>query len=203
VPAHLATRGLVDGSFTSGKLPRRLGFLLVRTRPNEDTGTPLKRLTRWIERGDNPSAVAYGTLAIGLLIAAEDPAVETYPKLVEGTIVAIVLYWFAHSYAHILGQRFTTRRPISGHDIVNSFTRESALVWGATTPLLALLASWLIGAKLETAVTAALWTAALTLFIFEVIAGIRAGLSHMALAGNAIIGAGLGAALFAIKIILH
>jgi hypothetical protein len=53
------------------------------------------------------------------------------------------------------------------------------------------------------AVTAELATAALTLFSFEVIAGIRAGLSPMALAGNAIIGACLGAALFAIKIILH
>jgi hypothetical protein len=137
------------------------------------------------------------------LIAAEDPAVETYPKLVEGTIVAIALYWFAHSYAHILGRRFTTRRPIARHDIINAFVRESALVWGATTPLLTLLASWLIGAKLETAVTAALWTAALTLFMFEVIAGIRTGLSRIALAGNAIIGAGLGAALLAIKMILH
>jgi hypothetical protein len=175
----------------------------VGTRPFQHLAIQLERLTRWIQPGDNPSGVAYGTIAVGLLIAAEDPAVETYPKLVEGTIVAIALYWLAHSYAHILGQRFRTRRPPSRHEIMNAFTRESALVWGAATPLLTLLAGWFIGAKLETAVTAALATAALTLFGFEVIAGIRAGLSRMALAGNAIIGACLGAALFAIKVILH
>ena len=175
----------------------------MASRPFQYLATQLERLTWWIQPGDKPGEVAYGTIAVGLLIAAEDPAVETYPKLVEGTIVAIALYWFAHSYAHILGQRFRTRRPPSRHEIMNAFTRESALVWGATTPLLALLASWFIGAQLETTVTAALATAALTLFSFEFIAGIRAGLSHIALAGNAIIGACLGAALFAIKIILH
>lgn len=175
----------------------------MSTRTSHKPGTRFERLARRIQRGGNPTAVAYGTIAVGLLIAAEDPAVETYPKLVEGTVVAIALYWCAHSYAHILGRRFTTGRPISKHDITNAFSRESALVWGAAAPLLALLASWLIGAKLETAVTAALWAAALTLFILEVLAGIRADLSRMALAGNAIIGAGLGAALFAIKMILH
>jgi len=153
----------------------------VGTRLFQYLATQLERLTRWIQPGDNPGGVVYGTIAVGLLIAAEDPAVETYPKLVEGTIVAIALYWLAHSYAHILGQRFRTRRALSRPEIMSAFTRESTLVWGATTPLLALLASWFI----------------------EVIAGIRAGLSHMALAGNAIIGACLGAALFAIKIILH
>ena len=175
----------------------------MSNRPLHEPGTRFERLIRWIQPGGNPTAVAYGTIAVGLLIAAEDPAVETYPKLVGGTVVAIALYWCAHSYAHILGRRFTSRRPISKHEIMNAFTRESALVWGVATPLFALLASWLIGAKLETAVTTALGAAALTLFIFEVLAGIRADLSRMALAGNAIIGAGLGAALFAIKIILH
>lgn len=189
------------GSF--GDHTSRVAFFVVATRHFQYAATKFERLTRWIQPGDNPGGVAYGTIAVGLLIAAEDPAVETYPKLVEGTIVAIALYWFAHSYAHILGQRLRTRQPPSSHEIMKAFTRESALVWGATTPLLALVATWCIGAELEIAVTAALATAALTLFSFEVIAGIRAGLSHMALAGNAIIGACLGAALFAIKIILH
>ena len=164
---------------------------------------PIKRVTSWIDPRHNPSAIVYGTIAIGLLIAAEDPSTETYPKLVEGTVVAIALLWFAHSYAHVVGQRFKNRRPISVHEIIDVFTREWALVWGATTPLLALVASWLVGAKLETAVTAALWTAALTLFAFEVMAGIRARLPGVALVGNAVIGAGLGATLFAVKTLLN
>ena len=172
-------------------------------RPSRSPGLRLERLARWIDSGGNPSGVVYGVIAVGLLIAAEDPAVETYPRLVEATIVAITLYWVAHGYATILGQRVTTGRPASRHDIMNAFIRESALAWGATMPLLALLASWLIGARLGTAVTAALSTAALTLCIFEVVAGIRADLSRIALAGNAIVGAGLGAALFAVKSILY
>ena len=163
----------------------------------------IKRMISRIDPRNNPSAVVYGTIAIGLLLAAEDPSTETYPKLVAGTVVAIALLWFAHSYAHIVGQRFMSRRSIFGHEVTDVFTREWALVWGATTPLLALVASWLVGANMETAVTAALWTAALTLFAFEVIAGLRARLPRIALVGNAVIGAGLGATLFAVKALLH
>jgi hypothetical protein len=44
------------------------------------------------------------------------------------------------------------------------------------------------------------WTGALTLFAFEAIAGIRAGLSGLALIGSAVIGACLGATLFTVKV---
>lgn len=134
------------------------------------------RLLRWLEPEDNPSAVVYGTIAVGLVLAAENPAVETFPRVAAGSAAAILIYWGAHAYAGVLGDRFASRRPLAFADLPGSLRHEWSIVKGAATPLVVLLLAWAAGATLQVAVWAALWTAVAALFLFEVVAAARANL---------------------------
>ncbi len=69
------------------------------------------RVLKWIEPVDNPRGTIYGTIAVGLVVAAEDPAKETYPRV----LIAVMTYWLAHGYAHWAGERLRqNRRPDAG-----------------------------------------------------------------------------------------
>ena len=74
---------------------------------------------------------------------------------------------------------------------------------GAAIPLLVLLLAWLIGAPQSSGVTAALWSVVVSLVLLELIAGLRARLGPWELALDIAVGAGLGLAILALKIVLH
>jgi hypothetical protein len=158
---------------------------------------------RWLEPEDNPSAVVYGTIAVGLVVAAENPEVETFPRVAASCAAAIVLYWAAHAYADVLGKRFASRRPLVFADLPGSLRHEWSIVKGAAAPLVVLLLAWAAGVTLRVAVWAALWTAVAALSLFEVVAAARANLRGLQLAGSAVLGTTLGAALIAVKLLLE
>lgn len=166
-----------------------------------------ERLLKWIEPEDNPRNTIYGTIAAGLVIAAEDPTTETYPRVIAATAVAVATYWVAHGYAHWVAERF--RRPAapdtarSAREFVDAFIHEWPLIEGAVTPLAALLIAWATGAPLTVGDTAAVSTAAATLVMFELAGGLRRRLQPLQLVANAAVGLLLGAALFAVKNLLH
>lgn len=163
------------------------------------------RVLKWIEPEDNPANTIYGTLASGLVIAAEDPATETYLRVVTATVVAVATYWLAHGYAHWAGQRsrHDGRHPRTSRALVDALGHEWPLAEGAAIPLIALLISWAAGAPLTTGVPAAVWTAAATLVVFEVAGGLRRRLRARQLLTNMAIGLTLGAALLTVKLLLH
>ncbi len=70
-------------------------------------------------------------------------------------------------------------------------------------PLLALALAALAGASQETAVTVAIWTAALSIAAFELLAGIRSGASRGELVLETAVGAAMGLAILALRIVLH
>jgi hypothetical protein len=158
---------------------------------------------RWLEPEENPSAVVYGTIAVGLVVAAENPALETFPRVAASSATAILLYWAAHAYAGVLGERFARRRPLVWADLPGSLQHEWSIVKGAAAPLVVLLLAWAAGATLQVAVWAALWTAVAALFLFEVVAAARAHLGGLQLAGSVVLGTTLGAALIAVKLLLE
>jgi hypothetical protein len=163
----------------------------------------IEHVARWIEPDENPDAVVYGTIAVGLIIAAEDPAVETYPKLISATAVTLLVYWLAHAYATSVGAQLASPRPVSWKRRAHALRHEWAIVQGAAAPLLVLLIAWAAQASLETAATAAVWTAVVALFLLELGAGARARLPWPQLFGSAIFGAALGGALLLVKALLH
>jgi hypothetical protein len=106
------------------------------------------RLLKWVDPEDNPRNTIYGTLAAGLVIAAENPATETYRRVALATVVAVATYWLAHGYAHWVGERFRDDADggRSATGLVAALSHEWPLAEGAAVPLSALLISWAAGA---------------------------------------------------------
>jgi hypothetical protein len=152
---------------------------------------------------DNASGVVYGTIAVGTLLAAETAQRETYAETVASVVVALALYWLAHSYAEYAAHRIGEGERVTRAELLRTMGQELWIVAGAAVPLLVLLVGWVAGAGLTNAVTAAIWTSAALIVIYELVAGLRAQLSGRDLAAQIAFGAALGLLVIALKIILH
>ncbi len=165
------------------------------------------RVLKWFEPEANPRGTIYGTIAAGLVIAAEEPTKETYPRVLIAVAVAVTSYWLAHGYAQWADERlrgggdpdegWSARR--LGHALRN----EWPIIEGGAIPMVVLLIGWAVGAPLPTTITTDLWTAAAALAAFELAGGLRQRLRPLHLLANAALGLVLGLALFGVKVLLH
>ncbi len=142
-------------------------------------------------------------IVVGALLAAESGLHESWLDTFASALIATVLYWLAHSYAELLGRRLRNCERLAARALVLALVHEWSLIKGAAIPLLALLLAALGGASQATAVAIALWSSAVALATFELIAGLRAGLSRGELVFNVSVGVAMGVAILSLKVILH
>jgi hypothetical protein len=162
-----------------------------------------ERLARWIVPERNPAGAVYGLITVGALLAAESGLRDTYVETVGSVSVAVLLYWFAHSYADVLGLRLSEQRRPSWEDLWHAFVQDWAIVRGASTPLLALLIAWALRTSQETAVAAGVWTTVASLIAFELAAGVRSRAKPAELTLEVLVGASMGLAILALRALLH
>ena len=151
----------------------------------------------------NASGVVYGVIVIGALLAAESGRHESYLDTLLSAALAAALYWLAHAYASVLGRRLTEDERLSASALGRALAHDWSLIRGAAIPLFALVIAWLAGARQETAVTVALWSAIASLVVFELIAGLRSRASAGELVLEVGVGLAMGMGILALKIILH
>jgi hypothetical protein len=151
----------------------------------------------------NTARVVYGTIVVGTLLAAESAQKETYLKTVLSVVITLLLYWLAHSYAESAASRMNTRTRLSADELIRSMRHESPIIIGAAMPLVPLLIWWVTGASLTNAVSAAIWTAAGMIVVYELIAGLRAKLTGVELIVQTLVGAALGLMVIVLKLLLH
>ena len=159
----------------------------------------LGRVAALLLPAENPSRVAYGTILVGALLAAESGHHEGYGSAIASTLTAAVVFWLVHSYTDALERRVQLQQRLTASVLVHALGREWPIMRGAAIPVVALLLAWVLGASLETAMTAALWSAIAAIFVFELAAGLGAGARGRELALDACVGAALGAAMLALK----
>lgn len=162
-----------------------------------------ERALRWVVPEQNPAAAVYGLVTIGALLAAESGLRDTYPETIGSVAIAALLYWFAHSYANVLGVRLSEQRSLSGKELWQAFIQDWAIVRGAGIPVLALLVAWAVGASQQAAVTAGVWTAVASLIGFESIASIRSRAKPIQMALEVSVGASMGLAILVLRALLH
>ncbi len=152
---------------------------------------------------DNAAGLVYGTILVATLLSAESATRETYPKTVVGVLVALATYWLALTYARFTGERLeqSSRATVGG--LAGAAVHELTVLYGAAVPFVALIAFWVAGASLNTAVIAAVYFADAAIIGAEVLIGVRAGLTGKALIGQAAIGAVLGVLVLALRLVLH
>lgn len=152
---------------------------------------------------ENPSGVIYGILVVGALLAAESGRHESHLDTVASTAIAAALYWLAHAYAELLGRRLAQHERLTARALARALRHDWAIMRGAALPLAALAIGWAAGAALQTSVTAALWSAIASLVAFELLAGVRSRAGPRELALEGCVGAAMGIAILALKIVLH
>jgi hypothetical protein len=142
-------------------------------------------------------------VVIGALLAAESGSHETYTDTILSALIATAIYWLAHAYANALGWRVATRQRLTAGVLSRELVRDWAIVRGAAIPMLVLVLAWVTGAALETAVNAALGATVATLIAFELIAGIGSQATGRELVLDVCVGAAMGVAIVALKVVSH
>jgi membrane protein YqaA with SNARE-associated domain len=151
----------------------------------------------------NVARVVYGTVVVGALLAAEAPERETYAETMASVLIALLVYWMAHSYAELTARRIAERGRLTAIALVDSMRHEAWIIFGASVPVLPLLIWWIAGGAITDAVSAAIWTSAGMIVVYELIAGIRAELTAKQMAVQIALGAMLGLLVIALKLVLH
>jgi len=153
--------------------------------------------------GGNPAGFIYGVLAVATVVAAESTQRETFGKVLGASALVIALYWLAHAYSHHLGSRL--QRPVEWtlRDFVAALAHEAAILEGALLPFAALAGAWLVGASLESGVTAALWCAGVEIVVLEVIAALRRRLRPRDVMVETVIGVAMGLGILGVRVLLH
>ena len=151
----------------------------------------------------NLSDAVYGTIAVAALLSAESARRETYPGTVAAVVITLLLYWLAHAYSELAGERLRSGERLTFSSLGRTLAAQLTLLAGAAVPLIELLIWWAAGGSLETAVTAGVWTSAAMIAILEIAIGIRTHLRGRELAAQIAIGALLGLLVVALRVILH
>ena len=152
---------------------------------------------------DNPAGLVYGTVTVAALLAAESARQETYARTVASVLISLVLYWLAHAYAEYAGHRLVHEEHFTYSGVARVAVHEFAVVLGATVPLLVLLGGWVFGARLDHAALAAIWAAAGTIIVLEIVIGVRADVTGRELVKQTLFGALLGVLVIALRVVLH
>jgi hypothetical protein len=162
-----------------------------------------ERLAGLIVPDRNPAGAVYGLITVGALLAAESGLRDTYPETVGSAAIAMLLYWFAHSYSDVLGLRLTDRESFSWAALWDTFSHDWSIAKGAGIPLLVLLLAWAAGVDQSTGLTAAVWSTVASLIAFELAAGVRSRARPLELVLEALVGAGMGSAILLLRALLH
>lgn len=151
----------------------------------------------------NIPRVVYGTITVGVLLAAETATQETYAETVGSVALATVLYWLAHSYAELTAHRIDEGQPLQRAGVIRSARQEAWILAGGVIPVLPVVIWWIAGGKLTNAVSAGIWTAAGMIVIYELVAALQAELTTWERIAQTAVGATLGVLVIAIKVVLH
>ncbi len=152
---------------------------------------------------ENPSRVVLGVIVIGALLAAESGLHETYLAVFTSGVITATLYWLAHAYSDVLGRRLHSDERLTPSSLGHSLVQEWAVIRGAAIPLVALAVAAIAGADRESGVTIAVWSAAVSIAVLEIVAALRSHATRTELVLETAIGLAMGLAVIALKAVVH
>lgn len=137
---------------------------------------------------------------IAVQSAHEDVAVA---RLIGLVLLTQIVYWLAHVYAELVGQRISADRSTTSRQVRHLLEEEWPLVAVSFVPLAIIVLATLLGASSNQAVLAGLWGNVALLAGWALLAGLRSKLRVGELLLYVAASLLLGLALVAIKALLH
>ena len=156
---------------------------------------------RWsprVSRALNAEAV-YGTVLTAGLISAFSLYDPTLPELIVRTVGTVVVFWAAHVYAEIVGNRETGWRPA----IREALERSAGLLWALVVPLGCLAVAAALQLSTSQAVDVAVGGAVAALAVLGWWAARQRHAGELSRLITSAATAGMGFALIILKALIH
>ncbi len=153
----------------------------------------------------NPARAIYGTILVMAVITAlsHDDSV-TSAQLIAGVLATTFVFWIAHVYAEVLGNRVEGGSGVPTlANIATAARGEWPLVEASLLPVLCLLLGVVGLVKTDTAVTIAIGVGVVELFGYGILAGRRLGLSRGATIVVGVVNGALGLLIVLLKVLVH
>lgn len=152
----------------------------------------------------NPASAVHGTVLAGALIAVQ--GAQDHPDvshLVTLVLVTQLIYWLAHVYAELVGERITTGARPRARQLSLLLRQEWPLVAVSFGPLAVIVICSGVGVSANSAVLAGLVATVALMAGWALLAGRRSGLQTTEMLLYVAASVVLGLALIAIKALLH
>jgi uncharacterized membrane protein len=152
----------------------------------------------WVSRALNAEAV-YGTVLTAGLISAFSLYDPGLPVLIARTVGTVLVFWGAHVYSEIVGNREMSWREA----VREAVQRSAGLLWALIVPVACLAAAAVFGLSMDAAINISLWGAVFTLALLGWWAARQRRATLLAKFATAAGTAGMGVALIALKALVH
>jgi hypothetical protein len=153
----------------------------------------------------NPARAIYGTILVMAVITAlsHDDSV-TSAQLIAGVLATTFVFWIAHVYAEVLGQRMEAdggRPTFAG--LAVAARGEWPLVEASLLPVLCLLVGVIGVVKTDTAVAIAIGVGVIELFGYGIAVGRRLQMSRGGIIVVGVVNGALGLLIVLLKVLVH
>jgi hypothetical protein len=152
---------------------------------------------------ENPAGLVYGTVLIATLLSAEYARSETYLTTVGAVLIALSLYWLALAYAEFTGSRLKEGEYFTPAAFGRAASHEKSVLVGAAGPLAVIVACWIFGVSLGSALEIGVYTAAGMIVLFELLIGYWSEARGWDIVGHTIVGVALGLLIITLRVVLH
>lgn len=151
----------------------------------------------------NATAALYGAVVSAGLLSVADEDVSPTPGLLAGTAGALVVFWLAHAYTHVLGTRPDNASGTLMSHMVHTARHEFPLVLGGLPALVLVGVAVLAGVRPDTAVMAVILITGVVLTVGGYVFGRRCGARGWDLVRETLTGSLLGAGILLLEIFAH
>ena len=152
----------------------------------------------WVSGILNAEAV-YGTVLAAGLISAFSFYSPELPALIARTVGTVVVFWAAHVYAELVGNRDARWRSA----VREALNRSAGLLWSLIVPVTSLAIAAVLQLTVDQATNLALWSAVGILAVLGWWAARQRGTGLWAKALTAAATAAMGLVLIALKAFVH
>jgi hypothetical protein len=156
----------------------------------------------------NSARAIYGTILVMAVITAlsHDDSVRS-AELIAGVLATTFVFWIAHVYAEVLGQRVEGEGGEGGRfgfaNVAVAARGEWPLVEASLLPVLCLLLGVVGLVETKTAVAIAIGAGVVELFAYGIAAGRRLRLSLRGTIAVAVVNGALGLLIVLLKVLVH
>jgi hypothetical protein len=174
---------------------------------------PIEALSGWrrmimkilhaVEPVGHPESAIYGTLIAAAILATKAYAGQSGTEVIESAGLLLLLFWVAHVYAGVLGERLQTHARPGWSAIVRAALADQSMLLGSLIPVLVFAVVRAVGASVNTSGLAALWFTVGLLVFWGLLAAVRGGARGLELVAETLVCALLGFGVVVLKIYIH